>query len=91
MTLSIMGDLCFEVQWIGLRIQTVRSCLDRCQDLGLIARLHAELDGYEKRYLEILSSLKMIEKSHPKGSLQVSLLKELLARCLAKQKINRAN
>ena len=83
MTLGIVGDLCCEVQWIDLRIQAIRCDLDRSQDLGLIARLQAEMDSYGKRCLEIRSSLKVIQKSHCKGSLQVCLLEEILVRCLA--------
>ena len=89
MTLGIVGDLSSEVQWIGLRIKTIRLGLDRSQDLGLIARLQAEMDGYIKRCLEIRSSLKMMQKSLCKESLQVRLLEELLTRCFAQQKINR--
>ena len=89
MTLGIVGDLSCEVQWIGLRIKAIRCGLDRSQDLGLIARLQAEMDGYIKRCLEIRSSLKMMQKSLCKESLQVRLLEELLTRCFAEQKINR--
>ena len=89
MTLGIVGDLCCEVQWIGLRMKTIRCCLDRCQDHGLIARLQAEMDSYAERCLEIRSSLKMIQKSLSNESLQVCLLEELLTRCFAQQKINR--
>ena len=89
MTLGIVGDLSSEVQWISLRIKAIRCGLDRSQDLGLIARLQAEMDGYIKRCLEIRSSLKMLQKSHCKESLQVRLLEELLTRCFAQQKINR--
>jgi hypothetical protein len=89
MTLGIVGDLCCEVQWIGLRIQAIRCGLGRTQDLVLIARLQAEMDGYGKRCLEIRSSLKMMQKSLCKGSLQFRLLEELLTRSLVQQKINR--
>lgn len=89
MTLGIVGDLCCEVQWISLRIQTVQSCLYRCQDLGLIARLQSELDGYGKRCHEIHNSIKLIKKSRSKGSLQVNLLEEMMNRCLAQLRINR--
>lgn len=89
MTLGIVGDLCCEVQWIGLRIQVIRCGLDHSQDFSLIARLQAEMDGYGKRCHEIRSCLKLIQKSLCKGSLQLRLLEELLIRCLAQQKINR--
>ena len=89
MTLGIVGDLCCEVQWIGLRIQAIRCGLGRTQDLVLIARLQAEMDGYGKRCLEIRSSLTLMQKSLCKGSLQLRLLEELLIRCLVQQKINR--
>ena len=89
MTLGMVGDLCCEVQWISLRIQTVRCCLYRCQDLGLIARLQSELDGYGKRCLEINNSIKLLQKSYAKRSLQVNLLEEMLHRCLTQLKINR--
>ena len=89
MTLGIVGDLCCEVQWIGLRILAIRYGLGRTQDLVVIARLQAEMDGYGKRCLEIRSSLKMMQKSLCKGSLQFRLLEELLTRSLVQQKINR--
>ena len=89
MTLGIVGDLCCEVQWIGQRIQAIRCGLGRSQDLGLIARLQAEMDGHGKRCLEIRSSLKLMQKSLCKGSLQLRLLEELLIRCLLQQKVNR--
>ena len=89
MTLGIVGDLCCEVQWIGLRVQSIRCGLGRSQDLGLIARLQAEMDGYGKRCLEIRSSLKLMRKSLCKGSIQIRLLEELLIRCLVQQEINR--
>ena len=88
MTLGIVGDLCCEVQWIGLRIQAIRCGLGRTQDLVLIARLQAEMDSYSKRCLEIRSSLKLMQKSLCKGSIQLRLLEELLIRCLVQQKIN---
>ena len=89
MTLGIVGDLCCEVQWIGLRIQAIRYGLGRTQDLVLIARLQAEMDGYSKRCLEIRSSLTLMQKALCKGSLQLRLLEELLIRCLVQQKIDR--
>ena len=89
MTLGIVGDLCCEVQWIGLRIKAIRCGLGRSQDLVLIARLQSELDSYSKRCLEIRSSLKLMQKSLCKGSIQLRLLEELLIRCLVQQKINR--
>ena len=61
MTLGIVGDLCCEVQWIGLRIQAIRCGLGRSQDPGLIARLQAEMDSYGKRCLEIRSSMKLMQ------------------------------
>ena len=64
MTLGIVGDLCCEVQWIGLRIQAIRCGLGRTQDLVLIARLQAEMDGYGKRCLEIRSSLILIKNNN---------------------------
>ena len=82
MTLGIVGDLCCEVQWIGLRIQAIRCGLGRSQDPGLIARLQAEMDSYGKRCLEIRRSLKLMPRSLGEGSLQVCLLEELLVRCL---------
>ena len=82
MTLGIVGDLCCEVQWIYLRIQAIRCSLGRSHDLGLIARLQAEMDSYGKRCLEIRSSLRMMQSSLGKESLQVCLLEELLVRCL---------
>ena len=89
MTLGIVGDLCCEVQWIGLRIQAIRCGLGRSKDLGLIARLQAEMDGYGKRCLEIRCSMKLMHKSLSRGSIQLRLLEELLIRCLVQQKINR--
>jgi hypothetical protein len=89
MTSGIVGDLCCEVQWIGLRIQAIGRCLDHARDPGLIARLQAEMDGYAKRCLEIRSSLSLIRKSVCKGSIQVCVLEELLCRCLAQQTIRR--
>ena len=53
MTLGIVGDLCCEVQWIGLRIQAIRCGLGRTQDLVLIARLQAEMDGYSLSLIHI--------------------------------------
>lgn len=88
MTLGIVGDLCYEVQWIGLRLQAIRCSLGRTKDLVLIARLQAEMDSYIKRCLEIRSSLKLMQKSLCKGSIQLRLLEELLIRCLVQQKIN---
>ena len=82
MTLGIVGDLCYEVQWIGHRIQAIRCGLGRSQNLGLSARLQAEMDGYCKRCLEIRSSLKLIQKSLCKRSIQHHLLEEMLIRCL---------
>ena len=87
MTLGIVGDLCCEVQWIGLRIQAIRRGLDRSQDRGLIARLQAEMYGYSKRCFEIRSSLKLMQKSLCDGSLQVCLLEELVCRCLEQQSL----
>ena len=87
MTLGIVGDLCCEVQWIGLRIQAIRCSLGRSQDPGLIARLQAEMDSYGKRCLEIRRSLKLMPRSLGEGSLQVCLLEELLVRCLVHQEI----
>lgn len=89
MTLGIVGDLSCEVQWIALRIKAIRCGLDRSHNLGLIARLQAEMDSHIKRCLEIRCSLKMMQKSLCKESLQVGLLEELLKRCFAQQKINR--
>ena len=89
MTLGIVGDLCCEVEWIGLRTQAIRCGLGRSQDLGLIARLQAEMDSYGKRCLEIRSSLRLMQSSLGKGSLQVCLLEELLVRYLVHQEINR--
>ena len=89
MTLGIVGDLCCEVQWIGLRLQAIRCSLGRTQDLVLIARLHSEMDSFSKRCLEIRSSLKLMQKSLCKGSIQLRLLEELLIRCLVQQKIDR--
>ena len=89
MTLGIVGDLCCEVQWIGLRIQAIRCGLGRSQDPGLIARLQAEMDSYGKRCLEIRRSLKLMPRSLGEGSLQVRLLEELLVRCLVHQEITR--
>ena len=88
MTLGIVGDLSSEVQWIGLRIKAIRCVMERSHDLGLIARLQAEMDGYIKRCLEIRGSLKVMQKSLCKESLQVRLLEELLKRCFAQQRIN---
>ena len=88
MTLGIVGDLCYEVQMIFMRIQSIRCGLDRSQDLGLIARLQAEMDSYVERCLEIRDSLKLMQYYLCKESLQVSLLEELLNRCLMQQKIN---
>ena len=89
MTLGIVGDLCCEVQWIGLRIQSICRCLDHARDPGLIARLQAEMDDYAKRCLEIRSSLSLIRKSVCKASIQVCILEELLSRCLAQQTVRR--
>ena len=91
MTLGVVGDLCLEVQWIGLRLQAIRRCLDHAQDLGLIARLQAEKDCYGKRCIEIHNSLSLIRKSLCEGSIQVYFLEELLHRCLAQQTIKRLN
>ena len=88
MTLGIVGDLCCEVQWIGQRIQAIRCGLGRTQDLGLIARLQAEMDGYRQRCLEIRISLRLMQKSLCKGSIQLRLLEEILIRCLMQQGIN---
>ena len=80
MTLGIVGDLA--VRFSGLpRIQAIRCGLDRSQDLGLIARLQAEMDSYGLRCLEIRRSLKLMLRSLGEGSLQVCLLEELLVRC----------
>lgn len=87
MSLGIVGDLCCEVHWIGLRIQAIRCGLGRSQDPGLIARLQAEMDSYGKRCLEIRRSLKLMPRSLGEGSLQVCLLEELLVRCLVHQEI----
>ena len=89
MTLGIVGDLCCEVQWIGLRIQAIRRGLDRSQDRGLIARLQAEMYGYSKRCFEIRSSLKLMQKSLCDGSPQVCLLEELVCRCLEQQSLEK--
>ena len=89
MTLGVVGDLCFEVQWIGLRLRAICRCLNHAQDPGLIARLQAEMDGYGKRCLEIRSSLILIKRSLRKESTQVCFLEELLCRCLAQQTIRR--
>ena len=87
MTLGVVGDLCLEVQWIGLRLQAICRCLNHAQDPGLIARLQAEMNGYGKRCLEIRRSLISIKRSLCKESMQVCFLEELLYRCLAKQTI----
>ena len=50
MSLGIVGDLCCEVHWIGLRIQAIRCGLGRSQDPGLIARLQV-IYSYGKRCL----------------------------------------
>ena len=87
MTLGVVGDLCCEVQWIGLRLQAICRCLNHAQDPGLIARLQAEMNGYGKRCLEIRRSLILIKRSLCKESMQVCFLEEMLYRCLAKQTI----
>ena len=89
MTLGVVGDLCCEVQWIGLRLQAICRCLNNAQDPGLIARLQAEMNGYGKRCLEIRKSLFFIKRSLRKESMQVCFLEEMLHRCLAKQTIRR--
>ena len=89
MTLGVVGDLCCEVQWIGLRLQAICRCLNHAQDPGLIARLQAEMNGYGKRCLEIRKSLLFIKRSLRKESMQVCFLEEMLHRCLEKQTIRR--
>ena len=81
MTLGLLGDLSHEVCWILKRTKSIDRTLNRCQDLGLAARLRTEIYWHWMRCLEIRSGL-LAKKQHVnQRSVQLNLLKELLGRC----------
>ena len=83
-SLGVLGDLCREAEWIWRRMQSLRGCIQRCQNPRLKERLAAEMCLHRSRCLAIKASLTKIKHHLDPQSAQQYLLHELLYRCLSK-------
>ena len=82
LTFGLVGDLCFEAEWIWQRMCCVRHSIDRCQDRLLLARLHNEVNQHVQRCLELRKIHQILDLSIVNGSFQWDLLNELTNRSL---------